>query len=686
MDSRLFLLKAKMKLKDMVRRYYRPVAVLPLERFYAQCWTGTRPENGYLTGREVPCFFFDPNAADTYRRRLECDFPAQRATALRRAERARNHRFDLLGSGDTCLGEKIDWHMDFKSGKRWPMAHFSRINIVDPGDDSDVKVPWELSRLQHLTDLGRAYWITGDESWMDEFKAVITDWEENNPVDTGVNWTCSMEVAIRAINIIWGLYFFSAHDGLDDEFIERTVRLLYYHGLHIEKNLEIIGEGSNTNHLLSDYIGLFYLGVLFPEFDRSRKWRTIAARGLEKEMMLEVLSDGVDYECSTSYHRLVEEIFLTAYILGQNNHFEFSKDYRDRLGQMLDYSMAITAPSGMTPLMGDNDDGFIVRLSTENPADHRPLVDVGLTTLGREVPIRFSRTEERLWYNGLESLDAEIVTYEPKSVLFKDAGIAVIQHNEFHLAFNAGKITDRTTGGHKHNDNLSITLEVNRVPYLVDSGSYCYTSDYKMRNYSRSTAAHNTVSVDREEQNRFFDNRLFYMFNDARPKIDLWVRAGDLVVVSATHSGYSRLEDGIEHRRTIWTFLNSNSLAILDEFNGQTNHEHLFETRFFTPLARLHEEDESIIRLGDRGSKEMNLGSFNLVGGQMELRPTEIFPRFGVREQAHLIKYTHQSVLPFRNLTVVCEGVMPSDRMADLRRAADRFKNRFDEMGIKSIS
>ncbi len=53
------------------------------------------------------------------------------------------------GSGPTDLGPRIDWLADFKTGRRWPLDHITRIRLAY-GDGSDIKVPWELSRCQHL--------------------------------------------------------------------------------------------------------------------------------------------------------------------------------------------------------------------------------------------------------------------------------------------------------------------------------------------------------------------------------------------------------------------------------------------------------------------------------------------------------------------------------------------------------
>ncbi len=525
-----YIIKINLKSKALVRRLRPTVKVVPLGRFYSRKWRGLPPEPGYFSDRQKPKFFFAPVDLDKYRRALKSHFPASCRNISRKATNAVAHRFDLLGSGEVFLGDRIDWHTDFKSGKRWPLVPFARTKIVEPGNNSDIKIPWELSRLQFLSDLGRGHVLDGNPIFKREFISLLDNWGEKNPVDMGANWACSMEVAIRAINIIWGLHFFEFDEG-DREFMRRQIRSLYYHGLHIEKNLEIISDGANSNHLVSDYLGLFYIGLLLPEFDRSSKWLSMGRAGLESEIRAQVNSDGVDYECSTSYHRLVLEMFLSAFILGRINDLPFSEDYQKRLYGMIRFSEAITPSSGIAPLMGDSDDGFVIQLSEGEPGDHRFLVDIGLLLFGERVPRNIPVSEERLWYLGPESAVPYHSSQPAKSTLFKDSGYAVIRSDDFHLLFNAAGVPPKGLGGHKHNDLLSFTLELDGVPYLIDPGTYCYSADYPMRNLSRSTAMHNTVEIDGREQNRIIPSRLFYLVRDANPRINLWTDLGKTVVV-----------------------------------------------------------------------------------------------------------------------------------------------------------
>jgi hypothetical protein len=83
-----------------------------------------------------------PTVADLERGLDELDEEA-RADLLARGEDLLAHRFDLLGSGPTELGPEIDWLLDFKTGRRWPLLHISRLPFTY-FDGSDIKVPWEL--------------------------------------------------------------------------------------------------------------------------------------------------------------------------------------------------------------------------------------------------------------------------------------------------------------------------------------------------------------------------------------------------------------------------------------------------------------------------------------------------------------------------------------------------------------
>src|SRR6185369_3682793 len=60
--------------------------------------------------------------------------------------------------------QPIDWQLDFKSGWRW--SESTRYRDIEYGRQpgADVKVPWELARLQHLPQLALAASLAQEEN------------------------------------------------------------------------------------------------------------------------------------------------------------------------------------------------------------------------------------------------------------------------------------------------------------------------------------------------------------------------------------------------------------------------------------------------------------------------------------------------------------------------------------------
>ena len=77
--------------------------------------------------------------------------------------------------------------------------------LNDLGRDSDVKVPWELSRLQWLIPVGEDYALGGDRSHPEFVRDVVVNWIEANPFARSVNWGIAMEPAMRIFSFLMSL-------------------------------------------------------------------------------------------------------------------------------------------------------------------------------------------------------------------------------------------------------------------------------------------------------------------------------------------------------------------------------------------------------------------------------------------------------------------------------------------------
>lgn len=339
------------------------------------------------------------------------------------------HKFDLLGSGwvknsydSSALGlegykydmnvaapanapegyEPIDWQKDFKSGFRWDEKKWYKDQRIAHKPGSDIKVPWELARLQHLPQL--AIFAMADPSLKErnlkEFKNQILDFIHNNPPRMGVNWTCTMDVGIRVINMLAAYDMFRQMDEggiLDQNFKQTFSNSIYEHALHIVNNLEY-SPHLTSNHYLSDIAGLLFVCAYLDGGGETDAWLAFAVQEVISEMKKEFYEDGGNFESSTSYHRLSGELmaYSAALILGLksdkilslknydanlwrkkpklmppkeqefkiiNGEIALPQWFVDRLYKIGRFTADITKPNGEVPQFGDNDSGRFFRLS-----------------------------------------------------------------------------------------------------------------------------------------------------------------------------------------------------------------------------------------------------------------------------------------------------------------------------------
>ena len=101
-------------------------------------------------------------------------------------------RFPFLGYETAELGFPPRWNVDFVTGFEWEHLPVAQVQPVVRHNGSDVKVPWELSRLQFLPVLAKAYLLTRKPQYREAAKELFSDWHARNPVGIGVNWTMAM--------------------------------------------------------------------------------------------------------------------------------------------------------------------------------------------------------------------------------------------------------------------------------------------------------------------------------------------------------------------------------------------------------------------------------------------------------------------------------------------------------------
>ncbi|MBA7465678.1 hypothetical protein ES707_00848 [subsurface metagenome] len=542
----------------------------------------------YFRKREEPRCLIDFMNKEEITRVLKTHYPELAGNIISEADRICDGIFSIMGSGDKRL-ERIDWHLDFKSGYRWnPKKYYKDIEI--PYGKADIKVPKELSRFQHLSILGEAYCLTNDEKYAKEFVNQVSNWINNNQPKFGVNWQCTMDVAIRACNWILGYYYFKGSSEITNKFVLKLLKSLYHHGRHIMKNLEY-GE-ITSNHYISDIVGLVYLGMMFPEFKGAKGWRNFGIKELINEMKKQVYPDGCDFEASTCYHRLVLELFFFSTLLvvindsgftGENlkeiTEKIFGKKYTEKLYKMFEAVLYLLKPNGKMTQIGDNDSGQLFKLHPREVLDMRYLLVLGAIFF-KEPKFKikeFGFCEDALWifgeggYRVWQDLEENSVA-NIGSKAFPDAGWYVMRHDRNYCIISCGPNGQNGNGGHAHNDKLSFELCIDGKDVIVDPGTYVYTPEPDARNRFRGTAYHNTVMVDGEEQNKFEENNLFWMGNDALPRCLKWETGDEVDVFVGEHYGYKGLSQPVVHEREIKFHKKEGKLDIVDKFKGKRKH------------------------------------------------------------------------------------------------------------------
>ena len=130
----------------------------------------------------------------------------------------------------------------------------------------------------------------------------------------------------------------------------------------------------------------------------------------------------------------------------------------------------------------------------------------------------------------------------------------------FTLIFDAGKLGPDHQMGHAQGDMLSFCLWVRDMPVIVHPGNYEYVPG-PMRDYCRSTAAHNTFVPEGAEQAEWWGSHRVGWRGHPLDAKAFWDPSG-VVRLAASHDGYTRLGGRPIHTRNLE--LTESSLSVRD--------------------------------------------------------------------------------------------------------------------------
>ena len=399
----------------------------------------------------------------------------------------------------------LDWTRHPVTGSRSDDAHWTRVAYMGGIGGGDVKQIWELSRHAELVRLAQAYHLTRDEAHARLAIHLLDRWIAQNPPGRGVNWTSSLEVAFRAIAWCWIWALTSRSPAWNDAFLARFLGSLSHHARHIAR-FDSVHHSPNT-HLTGEALGLLYVGLFFPELTRAAEWTELAQTILDEELDHQVLPDGMHFERATGYHRYTLEFYAHYLILADAFGLRVAAHLRERVRDLASASWLLRRPDDSWPIIGDEDSGDTLRLSSLPAQDQRPVLAVAAAISGSAMPNDHLAGGAAWWllpdrdWNRLIELQRAPVEQPPIVGALPSAGYYVgrddASASAWYCVVDAGPHGGSRTG-HAHTDLGHVEIAHGSDALVVDPGCAVYTTDRVARDVARSEHVHACLVVDDE--------------------------------------------------------------------------------------------------------------------------------------------------------------------------------------------
>jgi hypothetical protein len=348
---------------------------------------------------------------------------------------------------------------------------------------------FNLHYFEFTIPLAIAYKETKESRYRECIKQLYENWKKN-----GVNQDAlhPYTISLRLTNLLIVGFLLK-----DIELIESLYSQYRYLIKHQEKHL--LG-----NHYFENLKTIVLCCLVFDELDI---YKVYISKFL-KELSNQILADGVHYELSLMYHKIVlEGLIRVAYALKQLGKHEFH-DLKPFIQKMVSATTSLEEGMGKTPSFNDAADD----------------VSKNSTQLVKAITRLFDIKPKRL-------------------SSFPHSGYYKLYDGDLSLLFDTGRIGPDFMPGHGHCDCLSFELSVSGTPLFVNSGTFQYQGE--KRKYYRSTRAHNTVMINSHEQSECWgEHRVARRISGTRSNtVDQTISGSCLNYLNEKHSRTVSLED-----------------------------------------------------------------------------------------------------------------------------------------------
>ncbi|MCC0060582.1 MAG: alginate lyase family protein [Rhodobiaceae bacterium] len=555
------------------------------------------------------------------------------------ASKSMSQGYRFLGVDWPEVSRDGKWHLDPGTGRNWPQdVYCFGIDYRHSDQLGDVKHVWELNRLQYLQPIAALHAATGEKALATFCLEEIESWIDANPPFDGINWTSGIELALRAISIMFVLGAIG-EDNICDAMRAKISRCLAAHAYWLACYPSRFS--SANNHLIAEAAALFLLGTLWPELPYAGDHERYGRETLVTELNKQILEDGVGAEQSPTYTCFTLEWLLLCLQTAEASGKPFPVSVDERLQAAAEHLRWITDQNGHQPRIGDDDEGRVICSQTKREEYYCSSVLACLCSHLQRPEL--APPAIPLHLRNIVMGGAVGCGEGPKGWRAFDAGGYTIFRQDMAgrhtlLALDHGPLGYLSIAAHGHADALSVWMHADGEPVIVDAGTYLYHSGGPERDHFRGTQAHNTLCISGENQSRIAGP--FNWSQKARAwRIPMSRTEGGLCAV-ACHDGYKRCF-GLVHQRNV-------ALAVPDGYTitdrllgtpreGKTS----AEIRYcISPHLSVRQVRENAVEISKKGVTLACMAFTNDNDGQpvsIQLEDIEVSPAFGALEAARCI-------------------------------------------------
>jgi hypothetical protein len=573
----------------------------------------------------------------------------------------------------------------------------------------DLKFILEPSRFLFVYPLVRAYALTGDDRFPRAFWNSMEDWMRQSSPMTGPLWICGQECALRILALSFALYAFINSESTTDERVESLTSMVAAHAWRTAQTLGY-ARSQRNNHLISEAVGLWTAGTLYPELREAPVWRNLGAHLLREAALDQITPHGVSQQHSFNYQRMILHLLLWTLRLAEIHDAPLHEDIRGRTRAAFDFIRTwVDSSSGLVPNYGSDDGSLVLPLALAQYRDFRPLLQMGAALLGRPALKAGVWDEAALWLGvkpTIPNADAAkkndtgpLSSIDPASA---DAGYFRLGDRNSWAMIRAGRYKRRPFQA----DQLHVDLWWKGFNLARDPGTYLYNGPAPWNNAFAGTAAHNTVVIDGEDQMRRVGRFLWTDWAQASGRVSTSPGSVSSDRFEGEHDGYKRF--GVTHRRTV-QWLADAGWFIVDKLEGSGEHDlrlhwlaadlpyevsaSPFQIAFALEQERIRWNifssvpgNAAVIRSGKRAWPKQHLNQ-EPIGPDIHLLGWES-PTYGDLQPAVSLVYQTRSQLPVTFVTVIliddgCRLEMRGERVVVLRKSDRQEPN---ESVIYSVS